>query len=599
MMENFFDPYNSDTDDDYPEEQQETPAQTQETPAQTQETVFSDLPQELVGRVVLHSGPQEPYNHLSQEYHRNAQNACATAWKFPTDDLRNRYCAKFCEMQISSNTGTVGWQCSVFKSHSDAGLTLDVEQLQRLFSKHMEFDNQVLETVTVRVHDMDKVLAVKPYCGTVTGTLQKLFRYANNIAFTFDEWSRRKFENTDFTELGRLFPGLTGLTINYAGNLQSLHGIENLPGLRWLNLDDCDDLIDLSHLADCTALQTLVLGNCTQRIDLSQLVACTALHTLNLEICHGALQELTEMTDLRPLQVCTGLKVLDLSLYFNLGNVFMFEKLPGLQSLTLKNCANLVDLSPIALCTALHTLDLRHCQQLIDLLPLRECQALEMLVLDNANNLVDLSPLEACHALRILDLRSSRRLKDLSPLEACRALRILNLVGCDELTDLQPLQHCNSLEVLVLKNCKKLTHVSPLANCTALKMLDLSGTNNVIDVLPLAHCKALHTLICHSTYINRVISEASSREASDTEHAAQLKNLITRFSHRGTWRGMTKTGRFSKNSRYDVKLPMTLEANSDSTNARTASAVTSKESKKGKRAHVYFSETSYCRERSS
>ena len=79
-------------------------------------------------------------------------------------------------MQV--NAGRVGWQCSVFKSHSDAGLKLDLTQLRELLSQSMEFAhaNKLFHNVTVSFLNMEKVRSEKD-------TLQQLFRYAKNVTF--------------------------------------------------------------------------------------------------------------------------------------------------------------------------------------------------------------------------------------------------------------------------------------------------------------------------------------------------------------------------------------------------------------------------------
>jgi hypothetical protein len=139
------------------------------------------------------------------------------------------------------------------------------------------------------------------------------------------------------------------------------------------------------------------------------------------------------------------------------------------------------------------TINLKYCRQITDLSHLTSCTALTNLNLWGCRQITDLSPLQSCTALTSLDLEGCNQI-DLSPLASYTALTSLTLAGCDQITDLSPLANYTALASLNLSYCDQITDLSPLASCTALTSLGLGGCNQITDISPLASCTELTSL---------------------------------------------------------------------------------------------------------
>jgi Leucine-rich repeat (LRR) protein len=163
------------------------------------------------------------------------------------------------------------------------------------------------------------------------------------------------------------------------------------------------------------------------------------------------------------------------------------ERLTSLQSLDLRHCKRLSNLSPLAGLTSLQLLDLSECDQLKNLYPLDSLASLKDLDLSGCSQLSgDLSPLASLASLRWLNLYGCGQLSgDLWPL-ALASLWQLNLYGCGQLSgDLWPLS-LTSLLSLNPHGCGQLSSdLSPLAGLTKLRKLSLSGCLGIGRFAPL------------------------------------------------------------------------------------------------------------------
>lgn len=101
------------------------------------------------------------------------------------------------------------------------------------------------------------------------------------------------------------------------------------------------------------------------------------------------------------------------------------------------------------------------------------CPNLKKLSLVNCPNLTNLTPLSGLKQLQDLTLSLCYRLRDFSPLASLKQLLRLTLAGCHGLTDLSPLSNLTKLQMLFLFNCSNLIDFSPLATMRCLEGLCL------------------------------------------------------------------------------------------------------------------------------
>lgn len=94
-----------------------------------------------------------------------------------------------------------------------------------------------------------------------------------------------------------------------------------------------------------------------------------------------------------------------------------FQRFGSLEGLTIDDCHEITDLSPIAFMQGLRELNLRECTQIKDLSFLSPLNKLHSLVLSDFENVMDLKPLAKLTSLRFVSLRNFPKVADLSPLD--------------------------------------------------------------------------------------------------------------------------------------------------------------------------------------
>ena len=120
----------------------------------------------------------------------------------------------------------------------------------------------------------------------------------------------------------------------------------------------------------------------------------------------------------------------------------------------------------------------------------------ETINLKNCDQITDLSPLASCTELKDLNLIFCDQITDLSPLASCTALTSLDLMYCDQITDLSPLASCTSLTNVDLRSCTSIRNLSPLINHPTLSnLIDRNGEK--VDLASLSNTQRLYPLnIC-------------------------------------------------------------------------------------------------------
>jgi Leucine-rich repeat (LRR) protein len=264
---------------------------------------------------------------------------------------------------------------------------------------------------------------------------------------------------------------------------RGLLAIAHCTSLTHLQLFGCPRLSDqgLMALKNLRRLQSLDLGGCTKLSDdgvQDALAQLTLLQSLKLRHCH------------------------------RITNLSFIAKLANLQSLDLSWCASVTDDSLTALAQLLHLrhLNLRGCYQLtnqgltslaslhLDVLNVSGCVNLTMtdvklpptvqeLYASGCDRLLNLEPLHDLQVLRKLHLDDCVRLDSLRPLMSALSIQFMDLVGCVGIADLEPLASMHALTELRLTNCSAVTDLSPLQNLQHLRVLYVQGCNIQDDSL--------------------------------------------------------------------------------------------------------------------
>ncbi len=169
------------------------------------------------------------------------------------------------------------------------------------------------------------------------------------------------------------------------------------------------------------------------------------------------------------------------------------EPRTGLHVLSLKDCAGITDLRPLAGLTALHTLTCWGCDYLSDIRPLRGLTALRDLDLSFADDVDDLTPLSEHFALRSLNLEYCL-IRTLEPLERLTELEVLSLSHCYAFRDVDSLIPLTGLRELNLHGTGGLRDVEMLAGLTELTTLNLAECGYLRDLTPLRGLTKLRSL---------------------------------------------------------------------------------------------------------
>jgi Leucine-rich repeat (LRR) protein len=178
----------------------------------------------------------------------------------------------------------------------------------------------------------------------------------------------------------------------------------------------------------------------------------------------------------------------------------------GLESVLLRDCPELADISALEGKGDLEVLTVRNCGPIGDFNGILELPSLREFVLSETNfgafdslaaatqlgtltlrgtSITDLSPLAAMPELRMLDLSWSEDLRNLAPLEDLMGLRSLTLIGCNGITSVDPLAELQELRSLDLELCSGVNNLEPLASLPRLEFVDARGCGPNIDPEPL------------------------------------------------------------------------------------------------------------------
>jgi hypothetical protein len=239
-------------------------------------------------------------------------------------------------------------------------------------------------------------------------------------------------ESADFDALAAL-PALRDLSVRRtsasAADIHSIASVKTAQSLTSLDLGRgcCASLADLSPLSSCVALTSLSVDSAAVR-DLTGLARCPSLRSLKLH-------SMPHLADLTPLSARGSHSpwVLD--------------------SLSLRGCVALTDISPLAHLSHLRCLSLALCTGL------------------HADR--GLEPLARLPRLTELTLTGCSQLRTVAPLAQCPALQTLYLTGCSSLSEVAPLAEAPCLTTLHLNKCRALSDVSALGTSATLRLLNL------------------------------------------------------------------------------------------------------------------------------
>eukprot|EP00041_Stephanoeca_diplocostata_P009480 m.146102 g.146102 ORF g.146102 m.146102 type:complete len:756 (-) comp17759_c0_seq2:78-2345(-) len=156
----------------------------------------------------------------------------------------------------------------------------------------------------------------------------------------------------------------------------------------------------------------------------------------------------------------------------------MVPQFSGLHKLTLTECDDFTDVSPLA---GVHTMCLNRCNGLVDISPLKNIQTLS---------------LEWC--LNILDVSALNNVIDLT------------IDRCPKVSDLSGLAG-GKLQRLTIRKCRNIRSVAGLAHARELTHLTLEQMHNVSDLAPIARVQVLTLDECPSVRDITVVTESVSQ----------------------------------------------------------------------------------------
>ncbi|WP_261383922.1 leucine-rich repeat domain-containing protein [Streptomyces sp. T12] len=228
-------------------------------------------------------------------------------------------------------------------------------------------------------------------------------------------------------------------------------------------------------------------------------------------------------SSLRGLRHLTMLETLDLRQCDGLTDLTEIGELTRLTDLDLSGCTGVRDLTPVGRLTRLTRLDLSWCGAVEDFEPLLHISglrqlrlsrtkvrslrgfggalaALEALDLQSCGSLTDLDGLDELPRVTHLRL-SGDRLGDLSPFAALPRLQSLDLDRCGELTTLEGLDGHPRLVKLGIHGAPLLRTTEGLGELPALREVTLTGCSTLADLKGLGRLPALRTLMINGSAV--------------------------------------------------------------------------------------------------
>jgi Leucine-rich repeat (LRR) protein len=349
-------------------------------------------------------------------------------------------------------------------------------------------------------------------------------------------------DNADLADLSGLeacAPSLTTLNLNDCKQVTSVEVLKTAKKLTSLDLGDCENLTSVLPLASCQSLETLDLERCTNLRSLEGLAklplkptesydgttrysldGCSALTSLaHLPASGGNLQALS-IDHTTALKSLDGLREIPTLVAFSadhsgLSDVPNLRALPALTSITLQNCAQLKDVTPLGLLQKLEEVNLSNSaittlpegwRGPVGILTLKGCDALTSLGLlpaeltklfcDGSATLTQLNGMQTCKKLEVISVENCPALTDLG--QPPETVREVQARGCMKLTSLQGLQGCPELTLVAIPTSvvdasalKGLSSVTISFNVNELGKPSVKGQ---LVTLPAAFIGALNTL---------------------------------------------------------------------------------------------------------
>ena len=252
-------------------------------------------------------------------------------------------------------------------------------------------------------------------------------------------------ELSDLSALEACAQSLIELDLRRCKQVSNLEVLKTAAKLKSIDLHECDGLISVQPLASCESLETLTLQRCANlrsleglaQLPLQPYKSYDGFTSFSLDGC-SALTSLAHLPamgeNLQRLSVndCTALKSLD-----------GLRDFPGLVAFS-ANSSGLSDLNGLCAMPALTSLSLENCPQLKDATPIGRLEKLERVEL--MNSAVTTLPQAWGGPLSELQIKGCKDLTALGVLPV--TLRHLQARGCTTLTSLQGLQACSMLEMV-------------------------------------------------------------------------------------------------------------------------------------------------------
>jgi len=245
--------------------------------------------------------------------------------------------------------------------------------------------------------------------------------------------------------------------------------------IRILYMPDCREITDISPLSKLSHLAELNIDGCTNIKSIEPLSDLKGLMQIKMSRC-------SSVTDLSPLLNLTSLTVISMpSTITNEQLALVLPRLSNLESLGLRGCNHITDISPVSRLPNLKRLYISGCRELRDISPLSEVSGLRHLAL-TSSAVSDLSPLAGLPNLISLMLGGSTTLKDISPLAGIKNLRALSLNGSQGIRDIRPLAELRNLTRLGLSNLRELSDISPLYGLKGLRYLEVVNCKKLTNL---------------------------------------------------------------------------------------------------------------------
>ncbi|KAK4793550.1 hypothetical protein SAY86_023985 [Trapa natans] len=313
---------------------------------------------------------------------------------------------------------------------------------------------------------------------------------------------------------------LLQLSISECPAIEGLPGLSKLQSLKYLHLIGCKKLAQLNGIGELTSLEELKIHDNEELKELSEpqwklqslkrmeIISCTRLTHLKGDLISLESLELRE---------CNAI-----------GELSKLSKMLKLQSLRIKGCEKLKTLDEIGELVSLQELGISRCS-ILELPELFKLVSLKFIVLAHCRNLTQLDGIQGLISLKVLIIHWCDKITRLGEMGELVSLRRLDIIRCNNIENLPETLGPSSLEELTISECKKLTRLGGIRDSVSLKELHIDRCKNIENLAEALKLQSLEKLkICGQTKMTppgRIVDLVLLKELCINE-CENIENLV-------------------------------------------------------------------------